>query len=191
VWKSPRSSRSSAASRACAWSREARKRAGTRVAVCQDGCRLGGLQVNVATAVKGVTGRHATMVDLEYADRLTADASHAREPQVWLNAAAPPDVLDRLAAQGLTVKDDIRSGQIHRQLDRQRAALALWFYVLAGGLSVLLGAGALVLATAVDGARRIEDIRTLRVQGLRRPPMSRATLWTYPVPVLIAALVAC
>jgi len=133
-------------------------------------------------------GVHAALADLEYADRLTAGTSRAVEPQVWLNAAAPPDVLGRLAAKGLVVKSDVRAAQVHRQLDAQGPALAVWFYVLAGGLSVLLGAGALVLSAAVDRARRIEELATLRVQGLRRSPMTRAALWTYPVLVLIAGV---
>jgi putative ABC transport system permease protein len=133
-------------------------------------------------------GVHATLVDLEYADRLAVDASPALAPQVWLNDRAPADILDRLSAQGLTVVRDTRAAQIRRQLDRQGSALALWFDVLAGGLAVLLGAGALVLAAAVDRSRRVEDLTALRTQGLGPAAMSRATLWTYPVLVAIAAV---
>ncbi|MGX6607132.1 FtsX-like permease family protein [Micromonosporaceae bacterium Da 78-11] len=134
-------------------------------------------------------GVHATLVDLEYADRLAVDGATALLPQVWLNPRAPADILDRLAAEGLTVLDDTRSAQVRRQLDEQGPALALWFYVLAGTLSVLLGAGALVLAAAVDRSRRVEDLSALRTQGLSRPMAGRATLWTYPVLVAIAAVV--
>jgi len=134
----------------------------------------------------GVTG---TLVDLEYADRLAVDAGPALQPQVWLNAHAPADILDKVAAQGLTVVDDTRSSLVRHRLDEQGAALSLWFYVLAGALSVLLGAGALVLAAAVDRGRRVEDLSALRAQGLMRATASRATLWTYPVLVAIAAVV--
>jgi putative ABC transport system permease protein len=154
---------------------------------------LNGDPVRVATvatlpAVPRV-GARARLVDLDYADRLAVGTARAVEPQVWLNASAPPDILGRLAGQGLTVVNDVRSTQTHRQLDEQGPALALWFYALAGGLSVLLGAGALVLAAAVDRGRRVEDLATLRAQGLHRSPMSRATLGTYPVLVVIATLV--
>ena len=134
-------------------------------------------------------GDHATLVDLEYADRLAVDAAPALLPEVWLNDRAPADVVDRLTAQGLTVIGDARAGQIRRQLDEQGPALALWFHLLAGALAVLLGAGALVLAAAVDRTRRAEDLSALRIQGLRRSEMSRATLWTYPALVAIAAVV--
>ncbi|MFI5892522.1 FtsX-like permease family protein [Actinoplanes sp. NPDC051513] len=133
-------------------------------------------------------GDHATLVDLDYADRLSADAAVALDPQVWLNEHAPADILDRLAAQGLTITGDTRSDQVRDRLAEQGPALSLYFYYLAGGLSVLLGAGALVLAAAVDRARRVEDLSALRAQGLRRPVAGRATLWTYPVLVAIAAV---
>jgi predicted lysophospholipase L1 biosynthesis ABC-type transport system permease subunit len=61
--------------------------------------------------------------------------------------------------------------------------------VLTGVLSVLLGAGALVLAAAVDRARRIEDLSALRAQGLSRGRLAWATRWTYPILVAIAAVV--
>ncbi|NMO51185.1 hypothetical protein HH310_08290 [Actinoplanes sp. TBRC 11911] len=153
-----------------------------------DGNRLPVRDVAEVSAVPRL-GVHATLVDLDYADRLGVDGMPALQPQVWLNDRAPADVLERLAAQGLTVTADTRSAQLRRQLDEQGPALALWFYVLAGGLSVLLGAGALVLAAAVDRSRRVEDLSALRAQGMSRPAVGRATLWTYPVLVAIAAVV--
>ena len=66
--------------------------------------------------------------------------------------------------------------------------MSLCFHVLAGGLSVLLGAGAVVVAAAVDRARRAEDLSALRGQGLTRAMVNRATLWTYVALVTIAAL---
>jgi hypothetical protein len=134
-------------------------------------------------------GVHATLVDLEYADRLGVDGAPAVQPQVWLNDKAPADVVNRLTAQGLTFTSDTRSAQLRSQLDEQGPALALWFYVLAGALSVLLGAGALVLAAAVDRSRRVEDLSALRTQGMGRPAVGRATLWTYPALVATAAVV--
>ncbi|WP_433366539.1 FtsX-like permease family protein [Actinoplanes sp. CA-142083] len=133
-------------------------------------------------------GDRATLVDLEYADRLSADAAISLDPQVWLNDRAPADILDRLAAQGLTITGDTRSDEVRDRLAEQGPALSLYFYFLAAGLSVLLGAGALVLAAAVDRERRVEDLSALRAQGLRRAVAGRATLWTYPVLVAIAAV---
>jgi len=131
-------------------------------------------------------GLRATLVDLEYADRAAATAGPAAMTEVWLSAAAPADVLDRLAARGLVITGDLRATAARAQLDKQGPGLALWFYVLAGGLAVLLGAGALVLAAAVDRARRVEDLSALRAQGLDRRSAGRATLWAYPMLVVIA-----
>jgi putative ABC transport system permease protein len=134
-------------------------------------------------------GDRATLVDLEWADRLATDAGQALQPQVWLNAHAPADIVDRLAEQGVTVVSDTRSDQVRQQLEQQGPALSLWFYLLAAALAVLLGAGALVLAAAVDRARRVEDLSALRGQGLSRSRVGWATLWTYPILVAIAAVV--
>ncbi|MEU4626354.1 FtsX-like permease family protein [Actinoplanes sp. NPDC023801] len=134
-------------------------------------------------------GRRAVVVDLEYADRMTMNAGLGNAPQIWLNAAAPPDILDRVSAQGLTVIADVHSDQVRRRLEQQGPALALWFHVLTGALAVLLGAGALVLAAAVDRRRRVEDLSVLRNQGLRPGPAGQAMLWTYPALVAVAVVI--
>jgi predicted lysophospholipase L1 biosynthesis ABC-type transport system permease subunit len=134
-------------------------------------------------------GRTGTLVDLDLADRLAVDEARAQQPQVWLNSAAPADIVERLGEQGLTVVDDISARQVRAGLDRQGPAVALWFHVLAGVLTVLLGAGALVLTIAVDRARRAEDLAALRAQGLSAGQAAQATFWTYPVLVTIAGLV--
>ncbi|MCY1145384.1 hypothetical protein OWR29_45910 [Actinoplanes sp. Pm04-4] len=148
------------------------------------------MEVTEATGLPAVPrlGRNATLVDLEYADRFAVDAAPALLPEVWLNDKAPADIAEKLTGQGLTIVADSQAAQVRRQLAEQGPALSLWFHLLAGGLAVLLGAFALVLAAAVDRGRRVEDLSALRVQGLRRPTMSRATLWTYPALVGIAAV---
>jgi FtsX-like permease family protein len=133
-------------------------------------------------------GDRARLFDLEYADRMSVDAAPDDGTQVWLNAKAPADVLNRLEAHGLVVVHDTRADVVRRQLDQQGPALALWFYALAGALAVALAAGALILAATVDRARRVEDLSALRGQGLSRGALRQATLWTYPVLVAIAVL---
>ncbi|MCO8273200.1 hypothetical protein M1L60_21650 [Actinoplanes sp. TRM 88003] len=152
-----------------------------------DGKPMSVTEVEGLPAVPRV-GRNATLVDLEYADRFAIDGAPALVPEVWLNDRAPADIAERLTAEGLTIRADSRADQVRRQLDEQGPALSLWFHLIAGGLAVLLGAFALVLAAAVDRSRRVEDLSALRVQGLRRAATSRATLWTYPALVGIAAV---
>ena len=133
-------------------------------------------------------GLRATLSDLEYADRISTAATKTTLPEVWLSRQAPADIVDRLSAQGLVITGDTRASAIGDQLAEQGPALALWFYVLAGVLATILAAGALILATAVDRARRVEDLSALRAQGLTRRAAGQATLWTYPILVLIAVL---
>jgi putative ABC transport system permease protein len=133
-------------------------------------------------------GVRAALVDLGYADLLSASSGDATEPQIWLSGKAPPDILDRLSARGLVVTSDVRASQVREQLDHQGPALALWFYLLAGCLATALAAGALILAATVDRGRRVEDLSALRAQGLGRGALRQATLWTYPVLVAIAVV---
>jgi predicted lysophospholipase L1 biosynthesis ABC-type transport system permease subunit len=133
-------------------------------------------------------GLRATLSDLEYLDRSGTTSTPTTQSEVWLSSAAPADVLDRLAAQGLVVTGDTRSAAVGVQLDHQGPALALWFYVLAGCLATLLAAGALILAAAVDRDRRVQDLSALRAQGLDRRAAGQATLWTYPALAVIAVL---
>ena len=133
-------------------------------------------------------GTPGTMVDLDYADRLSADAELTGVGQVWLSPKAPPDVLASLEAHGLTIVSDIRAAEVHRALNDQGPALALWFYVIVGCLAAALAAGALILAATVDRPRRVEDLSALRGQGLNRAALRQAALWTYPALIAGAVL---
>lgn len=108
------------------------------------------------------------LVDLDYAERLSSGGADTISPQIWLNAKAPADVLDRIAAQGLTVMTDQRIAPLRAALDEQGPAVALRFHLLAAGLAVLLAGGALWLVTALDRLRRGGELRALRAQGVAR-----------------------
>ncbi|MFG1606967.1 FtsX-like permease family protein [Actinoplanes sp. NPDC049265] len=138
------------------------------------------------SALPGV-GTPATLIDLDYADRIATDGGASAGTQVWLNAEAPDDALNRLSAAGLVITGDVRASVVRASLDRQGPALALVFAVIIAVLAAGLAAGALVLAATVDRARRAEDLTALRAQGLSRPALRQATLWTYPA--LVAAAV--
>lgn len=133
-------------------------------------------------------GLRATLSDLEYLDRFATAAITTTQPEVWLSGAAPADVVALLSAQGLVITGDTRAAAVGAQLDQQGPALALWFYLLAGCLAMVLAAGALILAAAVDRARRVQDLSALRAQGLDRRSAGQATLWTYPILAVIAVV---
>jgi putative ABC transport system permease protein len=143
--------------------------------------------VDRVTAVPGA-GAPATMIDLDFADRLATDGSPSAWNQVWLNDKAPADVLDRLSAAGLVITGDVKASDVQASLDEQGSALALIFAVIIAVLAAGLAAGALVLAGTVDRARRVEDLTALRAQGLSRRALRQATLWTYPALVAAAVL---
>ena len=145
--------------------------------------------VTVALRLPAVpeVGSPGLLVDLDYADRLATDGAQSRA-EVWLSARAPADAVQRLRARGLVVTSDFAAAQVRRRLDAQGPALALWFYVIVACLATALAAGALVLAAAVDRARRVEDLSALRGQGLTRAALRTATLWTYPVLVAVAVV---
>ncbi|WP_238008175.1 hypothetical protein KZZ52_06880 [Dactylosporangium sp. AC04546] len=108
------------------------------------------------------------LVDLDYAERMSTDAGDARQPQIWLGPAAPPDILDRVRDQGLTVASDRSIEPLRAALDEQGPAVALRFHQLAGGLAVLLAVGALWMVASLDRQRRSGELRALRAQGVAR-----------------------
>jgi hypothetical protein len=169
-----------------------------------DGTQLAGLDGRLAavTQVGTVTGlprlgRRGALVDLEYADRVATDSGTAQDPEVWLGPAAPSDVVDRLAAQGLVVLGDRSADAAGAGLAREGPALALRFHLLAAGFAIVLAAGGIALVAAVDRRRRVEDLSALRAQGVDRRAVGRAALGgslavvvAAPVAGLVAAAVA-
>jgi putative ABC transport system permease protein len=142
--------------------------------------------VSAAGTVAGLPrlGGHGALLDLEYADRLADDTGIALDPQVWLGADAPADVVDRLTAQGLVVTRDEQLAAVQARLDGQGPALALRFWLVCAGLGVLLAAGAIGLVASVDRRRTGADVAALRTQGVRLP-----TVPGYVVVVALAGIV--
>ncbi|MDY7091236.1 MAG: ABC transporter permease, partial [Actinomycetota bacterium] len=138
-------------------------------------------------AVPGA-GAPAVLTDLDHADHVATDGGASSNGMVWLNERAPPGIVDRLAAQGLTITADVRAADVRARLDTQGPAIALWFYVIVAVLATALATGALTLAASVDRNRRVEDLSALRSQGLTRSALRQATLWTYPVLMVVAVL---
>ncbi|WP_127509240.1 FtsX-like permease family protein [Actinoplanes solisilvae] len=138
-------------------------------------------------AVPGV-GSPAVLTDLDHTDRLAADGVVSNRAMVFLNDRAPDDIVNRLTARGMTVTGSVNASHIRARLDSEGPAIAMWFYVIVAALATALAAGALVLAAAVDRNRRVEDLSALRGQGLSRGALRQATLWTYPVLVLVAVV---
>jgi hypothetical protein len=154
---------------------------------------LDGKQVPVTEAARvgglPALGTNGTLVDLEYVQRLSSTTDAAAAPQVWLGPDAPPDVVDRLSREGLTVTGDQRATAVRADLDRQGSALALWFHVIAAGFAVALAAGGTIVVAAIDRRRRAEDLSALRAQGLGRRAADRAGLLSHLLLAVAATVV--
>ncbi|MBU2664660.1 ABC transporter permease [Actinoplanes bogorensis] len=159
---------------------------GTLSAVEGFDARAKAVSVKLAVAAVPGGGSPAVLTDLSYADRVATDGATSTNGMVWLTSEAPADIVAQLTAHGLTVIGDVRAGEVRERLDAEGPAVALWFYVIVAGLAAALAAGALILAAAVDRDRRVEDLSALRGQGLTRAALRQATLWTYPVMVVVA-----
>ncbi|MFF4878650.1 FtsX-like permease family protein [Micromonospora sp. NPDC000668] len=128
-------------------------------------------------------GGSGLIVDLEYADRL-AVAGQTGVEEVWLAPTAPADILDRLRAEGLVIKDDRTIAGVRQDFDRQGAALALRFNLFAALAGVLIGAAGLIAMAAAEQRNRVAMLVALRRQGLA----PRAVRGGYGWPVVIATV---
>jgi putative ABC transport system permease protein len=116
-------------------------------------------------AVPQAPGR-AYLVDLEYADRVSPEAGLNDETQVWLAPGTPASVLDGLRDQGLTVLAEDSIAAARGRYDEQGPPLATRFQVLAGIIGLLLAAGVLTVAAAVERPDRAAELAALRRQGM-------------------------
>ncbi|WLS45250.1 hypothetical protein Q3V37_28465 [Micromonospora profundi] len=128
-------------------------------------------------------GGSGLIVDLEYADRL-AVAGQSGSKEVWLAPTAPADVLDRLRAQGLVIRNDRTIAGVRQDFDRQGAALALRFNLFAALAGVLIGAAGLIAMAAAEQRNRVAMLVALRRQGLS----PRAVRGGYGWPVVVATV---
>jgi putative ABC transport system permease protein len=149
------------------------------------------IRVAPQVSLAGVPGAGPTgiLMDLEYAERLAAEPGEVLDPQVWLTEDAPASVVDRLRDQGLVIAGDQTLAEIRAAGDDSGAALALRFFLVAAGLAVLVGLGALALVTAVDRAGWRAMVRQLRAQGMAERTTTVAALWSYGG-IVVAGVVA-
>lgn len=148
------------------------------------------IQVAPRASLAGLPGVGATglLMDLEYAERLTARPGVAVSPQVWLTADAPAGIVDRLREQGLVISGDRTVGSVQQRLDRSGGARALGFYLAAAGAAALVGMVALGLVAAVDRRAWSPGLRALRAQGVPERTTAAAAIWSYGGVVLAGAV---
>jgi len=133
--------------------------------------------VEVALALPdlpGLAGGSGTLVDMEYADRLSDSFDNAARLEVWLNDTAPSDVDKRLREHGVVT---IAQETIEQRTSRYRfsgSALGEAMRLGAGAAGVVLTALALLLVAATDRRRRLAELESLRYQGVSAAEARRA-----------------
>lgn len=128
------------------------------------------------------------LIDMEYLDLAAYTRDPAQQPQVWLTADAPPALIGALEEAGLVIERDTALAAQLRLAGTRGAALALLFYLVAAAAAGLVAVAALAVVTAADLAPRADQLRTLRVQGLRRGALRRAELTIHLGLVAAAAM---
>ncbi|AEV83382.1 Collagen alpha-4(VI) chain [Actinoplanes sp. SE50] len=123
-------------------------------------------RVTGTAAALPVTGAAGILLDFDTVRRTAGEFSPAGETQVWLTANAPPDVVDRLRAAGVTVLgDESIAGRAARRPGRGTAPAGP-FALLCAVSAVFTAAGATAVAAAVDRVPQRAATAALRVQGL-------------------------
>jgi putative ABC transport system permease protein len=95
---------------------------------------------------------------------------------VWLGPDAPPDALTRLAAAGLQPGAVTSTSARIASLGKQGPALALALLLACAIAAAVLAMGATATAIAASGRRRAFELAALRVLGVSRAALTRATI---------------
>jgi hypothetical protein len=129
-------------------------------------------------------GTAGGLSDLELTTR---DGISLRQAQaeVWLNNAAPPDVVAQLAAVGLPVRSDLTVADVAAAAGQRPSALGWRFLMVLGVLALALGVAGLLLASIMERRTRAHALRAMRTQGLSRTAATLSGLFGY------LTLVAC
>ncbi|HEU0190647.1 MAG TPA: ABC transporter permease, partial [Mycobacterium sp.] len=95
--------------------------------------------------------------------------------QVWLGPAAPADAVQRLTSHGLIVQGQHTTAQRADALAREGPALALRLLLACAVAAVLLAVAATVIAVLGSSRRRAFELAALRMVGVRRAALIRAS----------------
>lgn len=95
----------------------------------------------------------------------------------------------KLTAAGLIVLSSDTIDNYLTRLSRGAPTLAMWFYLVAGGLALILAVGVVLLGAFVGADSRIYEYASLKVAGVKSKTIRRAVLREYRSVLGIAVLV--
>jgi putative ABC transport system permease protein len=121
--------------------------------------------LDTGSAVAERSGTLADVTNLEY--------------EVWANGSVPADFADHLTKAGLTVLSSDSIDDYLTRLSRGAPTLAMWFYLVAGGLALVLAVGVVLLGAYVGATTRIYEYASLKVAGVKPNLIRRAVLREY------------
>ncbi len=139
-------------------------------------------------------GADAVLFDLDTGSSIAersgslADATNL-EYEVWASADAPADIASKLVTNGVVVLSSDSIDNYLIRLSRGAPTLAMWFYLVAGGLALVLAVGVVLLGAYVGSASRIYEYASLKVAGVKPGTIRRAVLREYRSVLGIALLV--
>jgi len=122
----------------------------------------------------GLAGGTGTLVDLEYADRLSDTFDNAARLEVWLHVSAPSDMDKRLREHGVVTVAEETIAQRTARYRSSGSALGEAMRLGAGAAGVVLTALALLVIAATDRRRRVGELESLRHQGVSAVDARRA-----------------
>jgi hypothetical protein len=114
----------------------------------------------------GLPDGSGTLVDLEYADRLSDSFDNTARLEVWLRADAPSDLDSLLRERGVVVIGEETIAQRTARYRSSGSALGEALRLAAGAAGILLTALALLVIAATDRRRRLGELASLRQQGI-------------------------
>jgi putative ABC transport system permease protein len=140
-----------------------------------DAVQIVGDTVGTASVLPSV-GDDAALADLSYAALFQQSAPTSTTDQVWLSTAADPALFRRLSQAGLTVTGVQLASTLAASESHSSDALGDLFFLLAGGVALLIAAGTSLVLAVTDGPRRGSWVAALLATGVPRRTVRRSLL---------------
>lgn len=140
-----------------------------------DGNPLNAEAISVVPALP-LAGTDGALVDLRLALRELTGPVLDSTDQVWLSDGANPGILRRLRSMGVVIGKTRRASAVRSQLDQSGPALGYYLMLIISPIAAVLALGTIMFGIVSEGRRRRDDLRALRVAGIRARIVRRALL---------------